>query len=103
LTDSSDSETADAKLEETLEAEHGLAHVIIVGIIAAVPLCVALWVGLIAFALRDSAAELVGPLAMAVFFGTWAGFVSKTHALEELDRKANRGGTKPVPPPGRDH
>jgi hypothetical protein len=31
-------------------------------------------------------------IVTGVFFGTWAGFVAKTHTFEDLDRRANLGG-----------
>jgi hypothetical protein len=104
-TASSGREPADPDLERTLQAEHGLARGIIIGIVVAVPLCVAMWVGLIALAVSGISTGLVGPLAMAaghgvltgVFFGTWWGFVSQTHTFEDLDREANTttGGRRP--------
>ncbi len=103
VTESSEPGTGDPNLEE-LEAEHGLVRGIIIGVVVAVPVCVALWIGLIALALSDTKTGLVAPLAMAagigiltgLFFGTWAGFVSKTHTLDDLDRRANLHGTDSV-------
>lgn len=105
-TASSVREQIDPALDRELRAEHGLARGIVVGVAFAVPVCAALWVGLIALALAGSSTSLVAPLAMGagfgilsgVFFGTWWGFVSATHTFEELDRdvkaatRADRSG-----------
>jgi len=92
-------ERVDPALERTVEAEHGLARGIIVGVAIAVPLCVVMWIVLIALALAGSSISLVGPFAMGagfgvltgVFFGAWWGFVSQTHTFEDLDRARKRG------------
>ena len=84
--------SSEANLGLARGAENTLVHRIIVGVAIAVPVCVGLWVGLIALAVRHSA-QMSGPIAMAVgigvlnglFFGTWAGFVATTHTFEELD------------------
>jgi len=101
-TESSRGERIDPSLERTLRAEHGLARGIVVGVAFAVPVCTALWIGLIALALAGSSTGLVAPLAMGagfgiltgVFFGTWWGFVAATHTFEDLDREvdATRAG-----------
>lgn len=93
----SEPELAESDLAKELAAEHGLMRAIVIGTLIATPVCIAVWMGLIALALRGSDAGLVGPLAMGagigvltgLLFGTWAGFVSKTHAFEELDRLCN--------------
>jgi uncharacterized membrane protein len=92
--------TVRRELEETIRAEHGLTRSIIVGVVIAVPLCVALWVVVIALAVEGTGSLTFGLLAMAaglglvtgIFFGTWAGFVAKTHTFEDLDRRANLEG-----------
>jgi membrane protein implicated in regulation of membrane protease activity len=94
-TASSGRERVDPSLQRALRAEHSLARGITVGVALAVPVCTVMWVGLIALALAGSSTSLVGPLAMGagfgiltgVFFGTWWGFVSQTHTLEDLDRR----------------
>jgi hypothetical protein len=99
-TASSKPETADHSSEDELQAEHGLARAIIVGVLVAVPINVAVWVGLVGFAVNRSGSPLGGPIAMAVavgvlsglFFGTWGAFVSKTHLFEEMDRNVDSGG-----------
>jgi hypothetical protein len=84
----------DVELEEELSAEHGLARSIVVGILVATPVCIGLWMGLIGFAVSRTGASLAGPLWMAagvgvltgLLFGSWAGFVARTHEFEEMDR-----------------
>ena len=64
---------------------------------------VVIWVGLIALAVGDKHPDWAVWLAMAtgigilcgVFFGAWAGFVTQTHALEELDRHPETSGPLP--------
>jgi hypothetical protein len=94
---SSEPEVADSDLAQELEVEHGLMRAIIIGVLVATPVCIAVWMGLIALAVSAAGAALAGPLAMAagigvltgLLFGAWAGFVSKTHTFEELDRLGN--------------
>lgn len=92
-------ETEDHAIEEELRAEHVLGRAIIVSVLVAVPINVAVWVGLVAFSVNRSGSPLGGPIAMAVvvgllsgvFFGTWAAFVGKTHLFEEMDRNVDPG------------
>lgn len=109
-TASSERDRSDPSLERTLRAEHSLARGILVGVAFAVPVCVAMWLGLVAVALAGSATSLVGPLAMGaglgiltgVFFGTWWGFVSLTHTFEDLDREPNLHDHRPASLRGRE-
>jgi hypothetical protein len=86
------SDSSAANLGLARGAEKTLVHRIIIGVAIAVPVCIGLWVGLIALALRHTA-HMAGAIDMAVgigllnglFFGTWAGFVATTHTFEELD------------------
>ena len=99
-TASSEPQTTDHSAEDEVQAEHGLARAIIICVLVAVPISVAFWVGLVAFAVNRSGSPLGGPIAMAVavgvlsglFLGTWAAFVSKTHLFEEMDRNVDSGG-----------
>jgi hypothetical protein len=85
-------------LAAELAAEHGLVRAIVIGTLIATPLCILVWMGLIALALSGTDSELAGPLAMGagigvltgLLFGSLAGFVSKTHTFDELDRQCNR-------------
>jgi hypothetical protein len=93
----SEPEPSDSDLAKELEAEHGLARAIIIGTLIATPICVVVWMGLIALAVSGTGTGLAAPLAMGAgigvltgaLFGTWAGFVSKTHTFEEFDRQCN--------------
>jgi hypothetical protein len=99
-TASSKPDTADHSSEDELQAEHELGRAIVIGVLVAVPINVAFWIGLVGFAVSRSGSPLGGPIAMAVvvgvlsglFFGTWAAFVSKTHLFEEMDRNVDSGG-----------
>jgi hypothetical protein len=104
----SEPEPADADLAEEIDAERALMRAIIKGTLIATPVSIAVWIGLIFLALNGTGTDLAGPLAMAAgigvltgfFFGAWGGFVSKTHAFEELDRKSNlRRARGSGPPP----
>jgi hypothetical protein len=91
-------EKADHAFEEELRAEHVLGRAIIVSVLVAVPINVAVWVGMVAFAVSRTGSALGGPIGMAVlvgllsglFFGTWAAFVGKTHLFEEMDRTVDQ-------------
>jgi hypothetical protein len=95
----SEPEIADHAFEEELRAEHVLGRAIIVSVLVAVPINVAVWVGLVAFAVSRTGSALGGPIGMAVvvgllsglFFGTWAAFVGKTHLFEEMERTVDPG------------
>ena len=109
-TGSTDPEPAGRDLDDQTQAARGLVRGIIIGIVVAPPVCVAVLVGLVFLGVRDTGTALVPPLAMAaavgvltgLFFGSWAGFVSNTHAFEELDRTALRRRTS-SPSHDRDH
>ena len=84
--------------ELSRKAELTLLHRIIIGVAIAVPLSIGLWVGLIALAVRDASAGTIGMaigigVLNGVFFGTWAGFVATTDAIDELemDSDGHRG------------
>jgi hypothetical protein len=85
-----------ANTDLSRNAEQTLLHRIIVSVAIATPLCIGMWVGLIALAVRHSA-HMAGPIAMAVgigvlnglFFGTWAGFVASNDTFDELDQLAD--------------
>ena len=83
--------SSEANLGLARGAEKRLMRRIIIGVAIAVPVCIGLWVGLIALAVHS--AHAAGSIAMAVgigvlnglFFGTWAAFVTTTHTIDELD------------------
>jgi len=86
----------DGALQEELRAERSLVRHVFIGIAVALPVSVVVWEGLIALAVGNKHPDWPVWLGMAagigvlcgVFFGTWAGFVSQTHAFEELDHHA---------------
>ena len=86
-----------------LDRELGLEHELLVSSVKlsliAIPICVAIWVGLVSLALAMAGSgNFVVALPMAggigiiagVFFGVWAAFLGKADDLEELDRAVNR-------------
>lgn len=99
---------------DEVETERALARAIVKSLLISIPLMIAFWVLLVAVAVhsRDAAvhgrdldwaswlgmAAAIGVLA-GVFFGAWMGFVSKAHALDEIEHRANT----PLPPPARSH
>jgi hypothetical protein len=79
-------------------AERALARAMLKSLLIAVPVMIAFWVILVAVAVRQEDPDwgswlgmgaAIGVLA-GVFFGTWMGFVAKTHALDDIDQRANR-------------
>jgi hypothetical protein len=96
-------ELEDAALREEVLAERSLLDHVVRGIAVAVPVSVVIWVGLIALAVGNKHPNWAVWLAMAtgigilsgVFFGAWAGFVTQTHRLEELDRHPEISGPLP--------
>jgi hypothetical protein len=66
------------------ELEHGLTARCIRDVIIAVPVGIAVWVGIVAACISFTNAGYAGPLSMGpgvgglsgLFFGTWAAFVS---------------------------
>jgi hypothetical protein len=80
------------------ELEHGLAMSILKSIAVAIPLFVAVGVGLMAIATAISSSGYGPPLAMGagfgvlagIFFGTWAAFVFHSGDLDELEHELER-------------
>jgi hypothetical protein len=85
-------------LAEVLAAERALWRTAAIWSVFAVPVCVGLWVGIVALALASSKQGLVVPLSVAagigviagVFFGGLGAFVVRAHGLDEIDRRAQR-------------
>ncbi len=86
-----------APLEEARAAERELLAATIRYSLYAIPICVAVWIGIvsIALALADSGSFAVAlPVAGGIgviagaFFGAWAAFLAKADRLEEADRRA---------------
>src|SRR5207244_803436 len=73
-----------------------------------VPISVVIWVGLIGLAVGNKHPDWPVWVGMAtgigilsgLFFGAWAGFVTQTHRLEELDRHPETIGALPEHTPG---
>jgi hypothetical protein len=84
-----------ARFQEAKDAERSLWIFVMKASLVAIPICIAIWVGLVALALAiaDTDQGLGVPLAVAAgvgivagaFFGGWAGFLAKSHVLDEVD------------------
>ena len=89
-------EVSSANLALSRGAERTLMRRIIIGIAVATPVCIGIWVGLIAYAVRDSG-RMAGPIGIAVgigalsglYLGTWAGSVASSNTFDEIDRFAD--------------
>lgn len=88
-----------SRTQQAQAAERDLLVTAVKASFVAIPICVAIWVGLvsIALALAHSGNFLIAlPMAggvgvvAGVFFGAWAAFLAKAHALDELDRRVMR-------------
>jgi hypothetical protein len=83
-------------LEEERSAEMSLIRAVFVGSAIAIPVSILIWVGLVALAVGGNDPEWGPWLGIAigigilngVFFGAWAGFVTKAHLLDDVDRHA---------------
>ncbi|GMU77722.1 MAG: hypothetical protein AMXMBFR46_05200 [Acidimicrobiia bacterium] len=86
----------DAALAEELAAERSVWRSVVIGILVAVPVCMLIWVAMVAIAVGPEDPEhwlawlgmgaLVGSFAGA-FFGGWAAFTMKAHLLDDIDRR----------------
>ncbi len=88
---------APSRLDEALRLEHDLVKLSIKMTLVALPICIVIWVGIVALglAMAGSGNYLVAlPMAGGVgiiagaFFGIWAAFLAKAHQFDELDREA---------------
>ena len=85
--------SSEASVEEERRAEHALVIDCIRDVAITVPLAVALWVGLVALALRGKDPDWGAWLGMAagigvlagLFFGTWIAFVRNAPRLQKID------------------
>lgn len=85
-------------LDEARAAERSLWVAVFFSSVVAIPICVCIWVGMVALALAiaDTSQGFFVPLAVAAgvgvvagaFFGGWAGFLAKSHVLDEIDGRA---------------
>jgi hypothetical protein len=82
-------------LERQLAAERTMVRSVVLGILIALPITIALAIGMMALAMSDKASWYVwlgvgagiGAYA-ALFFGTWGGVVYSAHNFDELDEEA---------------
>lgn len=86
------------RLVEQRAVERAFARTLFISMAVAIPICIGIWIGIVALGLVDSSqdrlpafgmAAVVGVFA-AAFFGGWAGALIKAHALDELERPAKR-------------
>lgn len=80
-------------------AERALWRHTLTCILIALPICIAIWIGIVALAVAtsDTAQGYLVPFAIAVgvgamaavFFGGVTAFLTKAHELDEIDRKAH--------------
>lgn len=86
----------DDAIQETLAAEKSLWRSVVIWTIVAIPICIVIWIGLIALAVGGKDPDwgawigigiIVGAFAGA-FFGGWAAFTAKSHLLDEVDERA---------------
>jgi hypothetical protein len=90
----------DRAIEETLAAERSLWRAVMWGIIIAIPVCIVIWIAIIALAVGGKDPDwgawigigiVVGVIAGA-FFGGWAAFTAKSHLLDDVDERAAHHG-----------
>ena len=88
-----------SRLEQAQVIERDLLVTAVKASLIAIPICVVIWLAMVslALALAHSGNFLVVlPMAggigivAGVFFGGWAAFLIKAHALDELDRRVER-------------
>ena len=93
------SEASAARLEQAKATEHRLMARVVKASMFAIPICIVIWVGIVAIALAmaDSGNfEVALPVAggvgivAGVFFGMWWGFLRSADEFEELDRGLGR-------------
>jgi hypothetical protein len=100
----------DPVVDLEVAAEQALWRALLKGILIAVPLMIAFWVLMVAVAVGVNDADWAAWLGMAagigvlagVFFGAWAGFVSKSHTLDEIDVVAGRARFEAMSAPQRE-
>ena len=90
--------TVEEGTELARKAERDLFVAVLRATVIATPICIAIWIAIMYFAIEGDGWGLGVPFAIAavvgviagVFFGGWAGFLAKAEALDEADRKAAR-------------
>jgi hypothetical protein len=85
-----------SRLKQAQAAERDLLVTAVKASLVAIPICVVIWLALVSIALAFAHSGnflVVLPMAggvgivAGVFFGGWAAFLMKAHALDELDRR----------------
>jgi hypothetical protein len=88
-----------SRLEQEQAAERDLLVTAVKASLVAIPICIVIWLGMVSLALAFAhSGNFIVVLPMAggvgviagVFFGGWAAFLGKAHALDELDRNVGR-------------
>ena len=87
--------TFEEGVQEQLAAERSLWHAMFIGVAIAVPVCIVIWLAIVALAVGGntgvswglwlSIGAIIGVIA-GVFFGGLFTFVTKSHLLDETDR-----------------
>jgi membrane associated rhomboid family serine protease len=93
---------APRSLERQVAAERSMVRSVIVGIFAALPITVAVTIGLIGIAISDKEPWYIWiglgtgiGIYAAAFFGTCAGVVLSSHLFDELDQDASNQRENP--------
>lgn len=93
------SETFAARLEQVQATERTLMVRVMKASIVAIPICIVIWVGIVAVALAMAGSgnfEVALPMGGGVgivagaFFGMWWGFLKTADEFEEIDRGLGR-------------
>ena len=87
--------TFEEGVEEQLQVEHSLWKTVGIGIVFATPICMGIWIAMVAIAVGGNSSvswglwiamgAIIGLLAGAFFGGLFA-FVTNAHLLDETDR-----------------
>jgi DNA-binding CsgD family transcriptional regulator len=98
-------------LERQLAAERTMVRSVILGILIALPITIAVAIGMMGLAISEKESWYgwvglgagIGAYA-ALFFGTWAGVVYSAHTFDELDEEAMHSSKgEPEGPPRSSH
>jgi hypothetical protein len=89
--------TFEEGVEEQLQAERSLWRTVVIGMVIATPICIAIWLAIVALAVGGnsdvswglwlSIGAVIGLIAGAFFGGLFA-FVTNSHVLDDTDRHA---------------
>jgi hypothetical protein len=93
-----DTGTALSPIDEQKAVERALWVTVFKASLAAIPICICIWVGMVYLAIAGTSQALAPALAIGVvigtiagaFFGGWAGFLKASHTLDEVDQRATR-------------